>query len=133
MDLMLLFPIHDLDLDPDATLAELTGDLLDGTPILGSDSVSLLRAGDANLDGLVDIQDFYILKANFAVGAGWSEGDFNEDGIVDIQDFAALKAHFGTGGAAISALPEPATLAFLGVSVGLLLKRRSKMPKVRKS
>lgn len=50
-----------------------------------------LLAGDANLDDVVDSQDFTILKANFGTGTEWSQGDFNDDNVVDSQDFTILK------------------------------------------
>ena len=51
--------------------------------------------GDANMDGVVDLQDFGILKNNFSGGGGWGDADFNGDGIVDLQDFGLLKENFG--------------------------------------
>ncbi|MEM8678237.1 MAG: choice-of-anchor Q domain-containing protein [Planctomycetota bacterium] len=44
--------------------------------------------GDANLDGVVDGQDFIIWNANkFTFTGAWSQGDFNADGQTDGQDF----------------------------------------------
>jgi len=31
------------------------------------------------------------------VTGGWADGNFNGDGIVDLQDFGLLKEYFGTG------------------------------------
>jgi hypothetical protein len=46
------------------------------------------RLGDANLDGVVDGQDFISWNTyKFTTGAAWSKGDFNADGVVDGQDF----------------------------------------------
>ncbi len=48
------------------------------------------RLGDANLDGVVDGQDFIVWNSNkFTSAAGWCAGDFNADGFVDGQDFIA--------------------------------------------
>lgn len=72
---------------------------------------------DFNMDGMVDLTDFNILKANFgSTMASSAEGDANMDGGVDLTDFNILKASFGQSGAAV---PEPATvvLALLGFSV----------------
>jgi len=69
--------------------------------------------GDANLDGLVDTQDFSILKANFGRSANWLGGNFNGDTVVDVQDFSILKVHFGEGGAPGSA-PAAAPTAEAG-------------------
>ena len=44
--------------------------------------------GDANLDGVVDGQDFVIWNSHkFTAVAAWSRGDFNADGLVDGSDF----------------------------------------------
>ncbi|MEM8681220.1 MAG: PQQ-dependent sugar dehydrogenase, partial [Planctomycetota bacterium] len=44
--------------------------------------------GDANLDGVVDGQDFVIWNNNkFSNTAAWCAGDFNADGLVDGRDF----------------------------------------------
>ena len=44
--------------------------------------------GDANLDGVVNAQDFITWNTNkFTSVAAWSKGDFNADGVVDGQDF----------------------------------------------
>jgi len=54
------------------------------------------RAGDANLDGVVDILDVMQIvaaaKYNTVQPANWQEGDFNGDGVfdlLDLTDFAA--------------------------------------------
>ena len=75
--------------------------------------------GDANLDDIVDSQDFGILKDNFGLSGGWGQGDFNGDSIVDSQDFGIHKDHFG------DTLPEPATLGLLLIGGLALLRRRS--------
>ncbi len=52
----------------------------------------LLPAGDANLDGKVDMSDFLILRSNYGKdGKWWEEGDFNGDGKVDVEDLKLLK------------------------------------------
>ena len=54
-------------------------------------------AGDADMDGDVDLDDFVILKSNFGmtVGATRAMGDFDGDGGVSLDDFVILKNHFG--------------------------------------
>jgi hypothetical protein len=85
----------------------------------------ILAPGDVNADGLVDSQDFSILKTNFALTGAWGDGNLNDDGIVDSQDFSILKAHFGERSP--SPAPEPATLAILTVGgLALLLIRRKR-------
>jgi glucose/arabinose dehydrogenase len=89
-------------------------------------------AADPDRNGVVDLTDFGILKANFGTGTIWDQGDFNADGKVDLTDFGVLKANFGkdsgTAPAGVAA-PEPgaaalACLAALGLLLGQLVRRR---------
>ncbi len=49
---------------------------------------------DANLDGVVDGQDFIVWNANkFTTSSAWTRGDFNVDGVVDGQDFILWNAN----------------------------------------
>jgi hypothetical protein len=72
--------------DRDAWLAEA------GEVNLGPGLVYLL--GDANLDGVVDGQDFIAWNNHkFQSVAAWTKGDFTADGVVDGQDFLAWNAN----------------------------------------
>ncbi|MGC4031096.1 MAG: autotransporter-associated beta strand repeat-containing protein [Tepidisphaeraceae bacterium] len=98
--------------------------------------------GDADLDGDADFNDFLALQASFGAAGSFANGDFNYDGQVDFNDFLVLQANFGqsvSGGdvaitsaqlAAMTAfaqsVPEPASLAVLGVGAAIGLKRRRK-------
>jgi hypothetical protein len=76
-------------------------------------------AGDANLDGVVDGQDFVAWNTHkFTAGNGWSSGDFNGDNVVDGSDFVIWNSHkfqSGSGGnpynyqPPTAAVPEPAS------------------------
>jgi len=92
--------------------------------------------GDTNGDFYVDIQDLTALASNWsALSAGeklWNQGNFNpgdsgvdpsKDWLVDIQDLTAL-ANNWTGAAPGGEVPEPATLAMLGMGAAVLLRRR---------
>jgi len=61
------------------------------------DNFGTKQMGDANGDNVIDLQDFGILKQNFGLshGATWEMGDFTRDGAVDLQDFGLQKECFG--------------------------------------
>jgi hypothetical protein len=103
--------------------------------------------GDANLDGVVNGDDFTILAGNLGKSnAVWDQGDFNYDGVVNGDDFTALVGNLGKSAsgasieipasdiAAINAfaaanglmtdVPEPTTVALVAFAAGGLLFRR---------
>ena len=109
-------------------------------------TVMVTLAGDANLSGTVDFNDFLILQNNFGnTGTRFDQGNFNYDGQTDFNDFLALQNNFGQSVngspvsftsaqvAAITAfsvsdarlVPEPASLAVLaGLGAALTGRRR---------
>lgn len=89
----------------------------------GEDITLLHRAttGDANDDGLVDLQDFSLVKAHFGSAGNWADGDFNFDGFIDLQDFGLLKDNFGSS---ISVVPEPATAWLVVLALWATARRR---------
>ncbi len=90
--------------------------------------------GDANGDGVVNLADFGILRGNFgASGATFATGDFNGDGLVNLADFGILRANFGNSintqqlalvDAWVATVPEPTSLAVLGLGGLAMLRRR---------
>ena len=57
----------------------------------------LFLRGDANNNGIVNLQDFNILAANFGqTGRDFTQGDFDYDGLVNLRDFNILASRFGT-------------------------------------
>jgi autotransporter-associated beta strand protein len=99
--------------------------------------------GDANLDGKVDGSDYSLIDAGYASGAlsGWQHGDFNYDHVIDGSDYSLIDNAFNNQGAAISssaliasstaqvsptAVPEPASIALIGVGMSLLAARRQR-------
>ena len=100
-----------------------------------------LLDGDANLNGAVDFNDFLILQNNFGLaGTKFTQGNFNFDGATDFNDFLVLQNNFGqsvTGQpvaftsqqvAAMTAwaqsVPEPTSLAVIGIGAVATLRRR---------
>ncbi len=114
----------------------------------GQIEVKYTRYGDANLDGVVNGDDFAILIGHLnKIAPGWDDGDFNYDGVVNGDDFALLVNNLGrqangadvalpaTDLAAINAfaaanglaaVPEPASLSLLSAGAFSLLARRRK-------
>ena len=81
-------------------------------PIFGTVDTSTVlvrftRYGDANLDGLVNLDDFNRLAANFGSGsATWTQGDFTYDTLVNLDDFNRLAGNFGLSAAGPSITPD---------------------------
>jgi hypothetical protein len=77
-----------LDLNADDTVDEADVDYL-------VESVFQTRAGDTNLDGRVDFNDFLRLASSFGKVASWTFGNSNVDTLVDFDDFLILASNFG--------------------------------------
>jgi hypothetical protein len=70
---------------------------LSGGPVTNVE-MGLMQAGDANNDNRAGALDFTILRNGFG-GSGDLRADFDNDGVIDLNDFVLLKANFGAGGA----------------------------------
>ncbi|MCK4624627.1 MAG: PEP-CTERM sorting domain-containing protein [Phycisphaerae bacterium] len=80
--------------------------------------------GDGDMDGDVDLSDFFTLKANFGMGNCWAEGDFDGNGDVELSDFFILKVNYGSSSS--KTIPEPASASLLLLGAVAMLRRRKK-------
>ena len=90
--------------------------------------------GDTDGDGKVWLDDWLAFRPNFAPNGTeyeWTDGDFNGDGKVWLDDWLIFRPNFSPISylsAEAAAVPEPGTLAMLGVgglvSLGLLIRRK---------
>jgi len=100
-----------------------------GLYVTGQISVIAMLDGDTDVDWDVDLVDYDAFKAVLGSAGDWRT-DFNEDGQVDLVDFALMRANFGVGvesspGPAPDAtVPEPATIALLGLGALAVIRRR---------
>ncbi len=115
-------------------------DVFAGQTINGASTLAMYTyAGDANLDGTINPDDFSLIDFNDPNPSanGYYNGDFNYDGDINADDYALISFNFNaqgvpfpTSGAvvssalAVTAVPEPATIGLLGLAASGLLGRR---------
>lgn len=79
--------------------------------------------GDADLNGVVNFEDFVVLTNNFNLtDTDWRHGNFDFDGITNLKDFTILANHFGESMQPEQSVPEPGAMILL--SVAILVARR---------
>ncbi|HRK29600.1 MAG TPA: autotransporter-associated beta strand repeat-containing protein, partial [Tepidisphaeraceae bacterium] len=100
-----------------------SGQMVDDTSVL----IRYTFAGDANLDGSVNLDDFTALAASFGAPATtWTSGDFNYNGATNLDDFTALAANFGftlPSDVARAAVPEPGMAGVMAMLAAGLVGR----------
>jgi autotransporter-associated beta strand protein len=119
-----------------------------GQQVTGTTTLAMYTyAGDLNFDGRVDAQDYGVIDnwVQFPGTNGYANGDINYDGVIDAADYGIIDntiqlqgppiptggagvALAGSGGEAglsgVTAVPEPASLAAIGLGGAALLGRR---------
>ena len=117
------------------------GGTFGGLPVASGDVLLMYTyAGDVNFDGLVDGADYGTLDnwIQFPGTSGYAKGDVNYDGVIDGADYGVLDNSIQLQGApfpggtypafnpslTVTAVPEPASLSFLGFAVASFLGRR---------
>ncbi|HRK31069.1 MAG TPA: hypothetical protein PLD59_08320 [Tepidisphaeraceae bacterium] len=105
--------------------ASFFGESIDTTSVL----VAYTLYGDADLNRMVNLDDFTRLAANFGLASTWATGDFTYDGVTNLNDFTALAANFGLvlpAELSRSAVPEPSSLLVFAAPAMLAVRRRRK-------
>jgi hypothetical protein len=77
--------------------AAFAGQTVDASAVL----VKFTYGGDANVDGVINIDDYSAIDGTVAAGAspsGWFCGDFNFDGAVDIDDYSVIDGNLNVQG-----------------------------------
>ena len=89
--------------------------------------------GDANLDGVVNADDYFLLDGGFiSQKGGWFHGDFNYDGTINADDYFLIDSVFIAQSGFLSAaapsarVPEPGALAVLAAAGLTFVRRRSR-------
>jgi hypothetical protein len=116
------------------------GGTFGGVSVAGSDVLVMYTyAGDLNLDGRVDAQDYGIIDnwVQFPGTSGYANGDINYDGVIDATDYGIIDNTIqlqgppiptGAAGAspagAVTAVPEPSGVSLAVASLGCLVARR---------
>lgn len=84
--------------------------------------------GDLDGNGKVEFADFLVLSGNFGQAVDdHTQGDIDCNGTVEFADFLALSGNFGQDVGVAQSVPEPASLALIGLAtlfVGNLRRRR---------
>ena len=75
------------------------GQTVDATTVL----MKYTLAGDANLDGKIDGDDYFKIDAGIAGHlTGYANGDFNYDGVINADDYFIIDSHFNKNGVALN-------------------------------
>ncbi len=104
----------------------------------GEIEIMFTLLGDANLDGIVNSEDFTPFSANVGKNGSWDDGDFNYDGTVNSEDFTPFSANLGKSATLAAAarslvsanglanVPEPVGFSLIAVVAPIFLCRRTR-------
>ena len=119
--------------------------LFGGQTVHATDALVMYTyAGDANLDGKIDADDYFQIDSHYNKtdhgSKSYFDGDFNYDGQINGDDYFLIDSNFHAQGAAFSpgeivgaagvqAVPEPVGLSaiLLGVGIGSRRRRSTKL------
>jgi hypothetical protein len=106
------------------------------TALTGDVLVMYTYAGDANLNGMIDGDDFFRIDSGYATRnevsplLGWVNGDFDYSGRIDADDYFLIDSAYSFHGSPIAAgltpVPEPGAailLAAVGLTAGVRRRR----------
>jgi hypothetical protein len=92
----------------------------------GQIEVAYTLLGDANLDGVVNGEDFTILASNFNQNVtSWDQGDFNYDGVANGEDFTLMAANFNQAVSGAASAGDVAALDAFAAANGISLANGS--------
>jgi hypothetical protein len=101
----------------------------------GSDTkVVYTYVGDANADGVINGDDYASIDAGFSANLkNYANGDFDYNGKINADDYFLIDRNYSAQGApfapaslpgGVSAVPEPASLGIVAMSLGAMFARR---------
>jgi hypothetical protein len=96
---------------------------LDGGTVANDVTLSVLRRGDATLDGAVNRADIARIVGNWNGTGGFEQGDLDGNGVVGLGDLMTLHRNMG-GAVAAAAVPEPGAMALVLTVLGAVVVRR---------
>ncbi|MEM8680471.1 MAG: galactose oxidase-like domain-containing protein, partial [Planctomycetota bacterium] len=129
--------VFDMTGDGQLTMADITDPVLGWLAIAGGEGPGTpggqpYLIGDADLNGVVDGQDFILWNNHkFTSTSEWCAGDFNADGVVDGQDFIAWNNNKFSSSGAMARVPEPLMSGWIAALVTAwfsLSRRRDRQP-----
>lgn len=103
-----------------------------GGEVVGPDSVLLKYTwnGDANTDGIVNADDYFLADSGFITQiGGWYNGDFNYDGVMNADDYFLIDSAFigqrtGVAFGLVVPVPEPGVLGIVMLGMCRIAARR---------